>query len=367
MKIYLVGGAVRDEMLGLPVHERDYVVVGATVCDMERQGYRQVGKEFPVFLNHQGEEFALARMERKTAPGYKGFAFDTSAQVSLEDDLIRRDLTINAMAKSDNGEIVDPYHGKEDLKAKILRHVSPAFAEDPVRILRVGRFLARYYHLGFRVAPETMSLMREMVVAGEVNALVAERVWKEWERAMGEKNPEQFFQVLNDCGALAILFPGLSMQSVGMRALNAAIETDNIKLIRFAALLHDLPDAEKNIAALCNRYRVPNDYATLAKLTARYHLLAATFESLSADELLKLFSALDIYRRMDRFNDFLMAVKIIMAKSASLDKLKRYAEETKSLSAIYVKTLVERGESGANLATALQTERLKIIKQLIVN
>src|SRR3990167_6080610 len=225
MKIYLVGGAVRDQLLGLPVKEQDWVVVGATIEEMLTAGYRQVGKEFPVFLHPKtGEEYALARMERKINPGYKGFTFDTSKDVTLEEDLSRRDLTINAMAETPEGELVDPFHGKKDLEQKILRHVSPAFAEDPVRILRVGRFLARYAHLGFHIAPETITLMRHMVKVGEVNALVAERVWKELERALGEKNPEKFFEALANCEALAILFPDLPIDSIGIKALVKATQ-----------------------------------------------------------------------------------------------------------------------------------------------
>lgn len=195
MKIYLVGGAVRDQVLGLPVKEKDWVVVGATVDDMLRAGYRQVGKDFPVFLHPKtGEEYALARTERKVGRGYTGFAFDAAPTVSLEEDLKRRDLTINAMAQTSTGEIIDPYHGQEDLEKKILRHVSPAFAEDPVRILRVARFNARF---GFDVAPDTLQLMRKMVAQGEVDALVAERVWKELERALLEQHPENFFYCIS--------------------------------------------------------------------------------------------------------------------------------------------------------------------------
>src|SRR3990167_2277218 len=231
MKIYLVGGAVRDKLLGWPVKERDWVVVGATVNDMLGLGYRQVVKEFPVFLHPKtNEEYALARMERKTEPGYKGFAFDSSPTVTLEEDLLRRDLTINAMAiavedvDKKKPAIIDPYHGQDDLNKKLLRHVSPAFAEDPVRILRVGRFLARYASLGFKVAPETTELMCKMTAAGEVDALVAERVWKELERALGEKNPEKFFDVLASCHAMSILFPHLHVDGAGMAALKEAVK-----------------------------------------------------------------------------------------------------------------------------------------------
>ena len=203
MQVYLVGGAVRDELLGRPVKERDWVVVGATPAELERQGYRAVGRDFPVFLHPETqEEYALARLERKVAPGYRGFVTDFSPAVTLEQDLQRRDLTINAMARDGAGRIIDPCSGQADLRARVLRHVSPAFVEDPVRILRVARFAARFAGLGFTVAPETLALMRSMVAAGEVDALVSERVWRELERALGESTPQRCFEVLRDCGAL---------------------------------------------------------------------------------------------------------------------------------------------------------------------
>jgi len=208
MEVYLVGGAVRDGLLGLPVRERDWVVVGARPEDLERQGYMPVGREFPVFLHPQTkEEYALARLERKVAPGYRGFTTRSSADVTLEEDLKRRDLTINAIAQAPSGEIIDPYGGQQDLQARVLRHVSEAFVEDPVRILRLARFAARFADLGFSVAEETLTLMRKMVASGEVDALVPERVWQETERALGESRPDVFFQTLRDCGALAVIFP----------------------------------------------------------------------------------------------------------------------------------------------------------------
>src|SRR3990167_4434003 len=252
MKIYLVGGAVRDQLLGLPVKERDWVVVGATINDMLKLGYKQVGKEFPVFLHPKTkEEYALARMERKVKPGYQGFTFDTSPIVTLEDDLIRRDLTINAMAEDEDGALIDPYHGKADLEAKILRHTSPAFSEDPVRILRLARFLARFASLGFSIAQETHDLMQTMVQNGEVDALVPERVWKEFERSLREPNPEKFFEVLAACHALPRLFPSIAIKSDGMAALLAATTLTRQPLVRFAALLHDTKDPKNRIPALC--------------------------------------------------------------------------------------------------------------------
>ncbi len=366
MKIYLVGGAVRDKLLGWAVKERDWVVVGATVNDMLDLGYRQVGKEFPVFLHPKtNEEYALARMERKTGPGYKGFAFDTSPNVSLEDDLSRRDLTINAMAESAEGMLIDPFHGKADLEAKILRHVSPAFAEDPVRILRIGRFYARFAHLGFHIAPETVTLMRDMVHAGEVNALVAERVWKELERALGEKNPEKFFEALQLCDALAILFPGLDMQGSGIKALLAATTLSDQPIIRFAALLHDMPDPKKNLSELCKRYRAPTFYRELATLVAVHHEEALDCRRLNAEALLKLFGALDIYRREARFHDFLTACEAIAkARHVTFDKewLHQAAHAARSVD---VQALIAKGLEGQLLADEIQKSRLNNVKLLL--
>lgn len=374
MKIYLVGGAVRDKLLGLTIKERDWVVVGATVKEMLDAGYRQVGKEFPVFLHPETrEEYALARMERKIRPGYKGFTFDTSPDVSLEADLERRDLTINAMAETDQGELIDPYHGKKDLQAKWLKHVSPAFLEDPVRILRVGRFLARYASLGFRVAPETMHLMQNMVALGEVNALVAERVWKEVERALGEKNPEKFFQVLFDCHALPILFPHLLIDGPGMEALKAATLLTNDTVIRFAALLYYQPEdsvdktqAKKTIAQLCNRYRVPNAYRELALLTALYYQNAFRAQEQSADDILQLLYALDIFRREERFNTFLLTcVAIAKSQNNTLfnpEWLKTCARAAKSVD---VQALLSQGLDGNELAAALKKERKLKIEAII--
>ena len=256
MQIFLVGGAVRDQLLGLPVTEKDWVVVGASADELLAQGFKAVGKDFPVFLHpHTQEEYALARQERKTAPGYAGFSFNTHDTVRLEEDLLRRDLTINAMAQDDKGAIIDPYGGQQDLQARLLRHVSAAFSEDPVRILRIARFSARYHHLGFTIAPETLDLMRAMVAAREVDHLVPERVWKETARALHEPSPAVFFQVLRNCGALERLMPELDALfgvpqrpeyhpeiDTGVHSLmaltQACLLSDNTA-VRFAALIHD--------------------------------------------------------------------------------------------------------------------------------
>lgn len=366
MKIYLVGGAVRDTLLGLPVKERDWVVVGATVEDMLKLGYRQVGKEFPVFLHPKtNEEYALARRERKVKPGYKGFTFDASPLVTLKDDLQRRDLTINAMAETPEGELIDFYHGKQDLEAKILRHVSSAFAEDPVRILRLARFYARYAYLGFHVAPETSELMRHMVKAGEVDALVAERVWKEFERALGEKHPEKFFALLADCEALPILFPYIAMDSPGIQSLIAAASLTDNTTVRFAALLHALPDPKESIAAFSQRYRLPNAYRELALLTALHYQDALQATILSADALLGLFNALDIFRRGQRFHHFLIGCQAIaLSRNVKFDPefLLAAAQAAKSYD---VKELLTQGLTGQDLVHALQEKRRERIAAVL--
>lgn len=341
MQIYLVGGAVRDQQLGLPVQERDWLVLGATPDDMMAQGFKPVGKDFPVFLHPQtGEEYALARTERKTAPGYHGFVFHADPSVTVEQDLLRRDLTINAIAMDADGTLIDPYGGLPDIANKILRHVSPAFAEDPVRILRVARFAARWHHLGFVVAAETLALMQAMVQAGEVNALVAERVWQECERALGEQNPQVFFQVLRDCGALAVIFPevdtlfGVPQPPHHHPEIDTGIHTLLVleqcarltadKPARFAALCHDLGKAltppsvlprhigheqksEAPVLALCERLGVPNDFRDLAVRVAVYHTHCHRALELRASTIMELFQHLDLFRRPQRLEPFLMA------------------------------------------------------------
>jgi tRNA nucleotidyltransferase (CCA-adding enzyme) len=341
MKIYLVGGAVRDEILGYPFKEKDWVVVGATSDDMIAGGYQQVGKDFPVFLHPETkEEHALARTERKTAAGYKGFEVHASPDVTLEDDLIRRDLTINAIAKDENGEYIDPYNGIPDIKNKILRHVSNAFAEDPVRILRIARFMARYKHLGFSIANETITLMKEMVSAGEVDALVPERVWQEMQKALREKTPTAFITTLRDCGALQRILPELDClfgvpQPIEhhpeidtgihtMMVLEQACLLSDDAQVRFAALLHDLgkgttakQEWPRHIAheargadivkKVCQRLRVPNEYRDLAERTARFHLHYHRALELKPATVVKTLEQLDAYRKPERFEKFLLA------------------------------------------------------------
>lgn len=334
MKIYLVGGAVRDSLLGLPVTEKDWVVVGATPENLLEQGYQQVGKDFPVFLHPiSRDEYALARTERKSGKGYTGFVCHAAPDVTLEQDLLRRDLTINAIARTERGDLIDPYHGRRDLENRVLRHVSDAFSEDPLRVLRVARFAARFAHLGFQIAEETMALMQKMAHEGELAYLTPERVWKETEKALGTSSPDVYFQVLRDCGALAVLFPEIdnlygvpapakwhpeidtgihTMMTVAMAA-RLSPEID----VRFATLCHDLgkgltppelwprhhghgPAGVKLVEALCRRLRVPNPIRDLAKLVAEYHDLVHTVQVLQPKTLLKLFDAIDVWRKPQR-------------------------------------------------------------------
>lgn len=362
MKIYLVGGAVRDKLLGLPIKERDYVVVGATVQDMLKLGFRKVGKDFPVFLHPKtNEEYALARMERKVKPGYQGFVFDTSPDVSLADDLIRRDLTINAMAESESGELVDPYLGSKDIQKKLLRHVSTAFAEDPVRILRVGRFLARFGPLGFKVAPETISLMKQMVQSGEVNALVAERVWKELARALGEPQPENFFELLSACDALSILFPGLKLNSPGFAALKKAANLNFSPNVRLAALLHT--ENSEQIKILMRKYRIPKAYRELALITAQHYEAALQAKKFNATELVDFLRKLDAYRRLLRYEDFLKTtIAIAQSKNIAFDpvwleqvlKIAKHAD---------VQGLIKQGLDHEALAAGIRAKRIELVQK----
>ena len=328
MKIYLVGGAVRDRLLGRPVTERDWVVVGATPAELLAQGFRPVGKDFPVFLHPRSkEEYALARTERKAGRGYTGFVTCFDPSVTLEADLRRRDLTINAMAEDENGRIIDPYGGQRDLAGRWLRHVSAAFAEDPLRVLRVARFAARYAPLGFRVAPETLELMRQISASGELADLVPERVWQELERALGEARPRLFIDLLRACGALGWLLPELDqrLECDGGEPLLEALERVAMLSpqpeVRLALLLHDLdPEQPPGTAAhraanlrlidqICDRCRIPNRHRQLARLLAAQSLTAHAALRLDAAALLQLLDSLDAWRRPERFEQFLLAAE----------------------------------------------------------
>lgn len=341
MEIYLVGGAVRDKLLKIPVKDRDYVVVGATPEQMEAVGFQPVGADFPVFLHPETkEEYALARTERKSGHGYKGFTVYSAPDVSLEDDLRRRDLTINAMAETADGQIIDPFNGQKDLNDGFLRHVSPAFSEDPVRLLRVARFAARFSEWGFRVAHSTHKLMKQMVENGEVDHLVAERVWAELRDALSEKKPSEFFRVLRACGALEKLFPEIDrLYGVpqpekhhpevdtgehAMLVLDQAARLTEDNRIRFAALAHDLGKGETAedewpqhigheekgvvlIGKLCERLRVPREYRDLAILVSRYHTHCHRAVELKASTLLDVLEGCDAFRRPERLEQFLLA------------------------------------------------------------
>ncbi|HEY7889015.1 MAG TPA: multifunctional CCA addition/repair protein [Steroidobacteraceae bacterium] len=401
MQVYLVGGAVRDKLLGRPVKERDWVVVGASPEELERQGFVPVGREFPVFLHPRThEEYALARLECKVAPGYRGFTTQFSPDVTLEEDLRRRDLTINAMAETSAGEIVDPYGGRRDLEARLLRHVSDSFIEDPVRVLRVARFAARYAALGFRVAEETVALMRRMTDSGELTALVPERVWQETERALGESRPDVFFETLHECGALQVIFPELAALfgvpqpprwhpevDTGvhvMLALRYAADTGAATAVRFAVLMHDLgkaltaPDHWPShrgheeagvpvIEALCARLKVPNAFRDLAVLTARHHAVVHRAAELRATTVLKLFEATDAFRRPERFEEMLAACEADARGRAGLEDkpyLQRgYLRRARAAAAAVSLDENERqGLVGAAIGERIREKRLAALK-----
>ena len=403
MQVYLVGGAVRDRLLGRAVKERDWVVVGATPAELERQGYVPVGRDFPVFLHPQTkEEHALARQERKVAPGYRGFVTEFSPEVTLEDDLRRRDLTINAMAEDPAGSIIDPYGGQRDLEARALRHVSEAFAEDPVRILRVARFAARYAELGFTVADDTMALMRRMVDAGEANALVPERVWAETEKALGESSPEVFISVLRACGALRIVYPEIDALfgvpqpekwhpeiDTGVHQLMALREV--VKLgggvsARFAVLMHDLGKAATPteilpshhghedagvalVEQLCARLRVPNPLRELAVITARYHTHVHRAAELRADTVLRTLEGCDALRRPERFADFLLACEADARGRKGLEQ-REYPQRTffaaarERAAAVALAPAEREGLSGEQIGQELRRRRVAAIEEL---
>jgi len=341
MKIYLVGGAVRDKLLGLPVTDRDWVVVGARQNEMLDLGFAQVGNDFPVFLHPQTkEEYALARTERKTAPGHTGFVFDANETVTLEQDLARRDLTINAIAETADGELIDPYNGQDDLAGRVLRHVSPAFEEDPLRVLRVARFAARFHSLGFRVAPETNAIMRKIVHSGELASLVSERVWQELAKALVSKSPEAFVTVLRDCEALGIVLPEIDALfgvpqpakfhpeiDTGVHLLmclqQARLLSDDPQVL-YATLVHDVGKGATDrtlwpshkghetlglplLDAIAARLKVPNDFAKLAALVCEHHTKLHRLEQVDADKALTLLEAIDVFRRPERLDKFLLA------------------------------------------------------------
>lgn len=402
METYLVGGAIRDRLLGLEPNTRDYVVVGATEQEMLVAGYRRVGRDFPVFLHPEtAEEYALARTERKTGPGYRGFVVHADPGVTLEQDLERRDLTVNAIAQGADGALIDPYGGARDLDARVLRHVSPAFVEDPVRILRVARFAARFHGFGFTVADETRALMKRMVVDGEVDALVPERVWQETLKALNTDHPQVFIEVLRDCGALARVFPEVDRLfgvpqppqhhpevDSGLHTLltmRAAARLSPAPEVRFAAMVHDLgkgtTPAEllpkhhgheqrgaKQVTALCRRLRVPGAFSSLAERVARYHLHCHRALELRPSTVHELLEALDAYRRPERFEQYLLACEADARGRTGLedrdypqaDFLRGAAAAARAVEAA---PLVARGLDGAALGAALQKARVAAIEE----
>jgi tRNA nucleotidyltransferase (CCA-adding enzyme) len=409
MKIYRVGGAVRDKLLNYFSNENDWLVVGATPEKMIELGYRPVGNDFPVFIKPDtGEEYALARTERKSGHGYGGFTFHAAADVSLEEDLVRRDLTINAMAEDDDGQLYDPYQGQVDLDKKILRHVSEAFTEDPLRVLRVARFAARYHHLGFTIAPETMELMTAIASSGELDYLVAERVWKETERALGERSPDVFIEVLRQCGALDVLFPEVSrLFGVPQRAdyhpeidtgihtlmaLQQSVRLSQSSKIRFAVLVHDLgkgitPDhvlpshrghearGVPLVNDVCDRFKVPNDVRQLALVVTEYHLMCHKAQELKPETIVNLLTGVGALKSRDRLEDFILCCEADARGRTGFEDREYPSSDylraaLDGISNISVADLVEAGIDGAEIGRQLylrRTARMTEIKQHYFN
>ncbi len=402
MKVYRVGGCVRDRLLGLPVNDIDWVVTGATAEQMQAAGYKAIGKDFPVFLHPESkQEYALARSERKTGPGYKGFEISADPITTIEQDLLRRDLTINAMAEDDQGKLVDPYGGQKDIEDRILRHVSDAFVEDPVRVLRVARFAARFHKLGFTINDDTRDLIRQIGQSGELGTLVAERVWSELSRALDEANPAVFFTSLRECEVLALLFPEIdALFGVPQNAryhpeidtgvhimmalqVSAALSHDNET--RFAVLMHDLGKAttpvsvlpshhgheargKKPVKAFCKRWRVPKAHTELALITTEFHLQVHRAMELKASTLLKLFIRADSLRKPERFQKMLDACRAdIRGRKGSEDDPYLQAEFLLQLATklrqLDLADIQQQGLTGKAMGRAINEARLRLIKQ----
>jgi tRNA nucleotidyltransferase (CCA-adding enzyme) len=401
MQVFLVGGAIRDKLLNLSSKDKDWVIVGSSPDEMLSKGYTQVGQDFPVFLHpNTQEEYALARTERKQGKGYTGFICDSSNSVTLEEDLIRRDLTINAMAQAEDGSLIDPYGGQKDLDKKLLRHVSPAFTEDPLRVLRVARFAARFKHLGFSIAEETMELMKQITNTGELDHLVAERVCQETTRALGEASPQTFFEVLRKIGALKVLFPEIDALfgipqpekhhpeiDCGihtMMVLEQASKLSENTAIRFASLTHDLGKALsdpanlphhyghektglKQIKALCKRFRFPNSFKELALLVSEYHTHIHKALELKPQTSLKVLKQCDAFRRPDRFEAILTCAKADSRGRTGFEMINYpqadyFLELLKNAQAIQIKLLVKQGYKGKELGEKIDLERLEAIR-----
>lgn len=366
MEIYLVGGAVRDELLGLPVKEKDWLVVGATPALMVEQGFRPVGKDFPVFLHPEThEEYALARTERKTAPGYQGFTFHADETVTLEQDLLRRDLTINAMVRDTAGELLDPLNGQKDLDQRYLRHVSDAFAEDPVRILRVARFLARFARLGFRVADNTMTLMQSMVAAGETKHLVAERVWQECDKALAEANPECFLQVLQTSGAIEDIMPEFDEPALLQACENviAVSHCEGSPLLRFAAMVFSLELGQ--IESLCGRLAVPNVYRDLALLLKQYGESLMQVAALQSHGIVKIIQRLDAHRKRERFHLILIGASILFSTQKNNDTYQIWARIIDAYEDVDPQVFIKNGLQKSVLGQAIAQQRLDNVQALL--
>lgn len=403
MQTYLVGGAVRDALLNIPIKDKDWVVIGSTPDQLLELGYSQVGADFPVFLHPKTkEEYALARTERKSGSGYQGFICDFSPDISLEDDLLRRDLTINAMAQDDDGAIIDPYNGQKDIRNKKLRHVSAAFSEDPLRVLRIARFAARFAHLGFTIADETLTLMQNIAASGELAHLTPERVWQETERALGESQPWVYFQVLRDSHALAIIFPELDRLfgipqpekhhpeiDCGIHSLMSLEQASRLSSdvnVRWASLLHDLGKGltrknllpshhgheqfgEQPVKDLNTRLKTPNEFKDLSRLVCLYHTHVHRILELKPKTILKFFGAIDLWRKPERLQQILIACKADSRGRTGFEEVEyKQAEYVSQLAEacleVTARQFVEKGIQGKEIGEAIALERLNVIKRL---
>jgi len=403
MKTYLVGGAVRDQLLGIPFKDKDWMVVDSSITAMLEQGFTQVGKDFPVFLHpHTNEEYALARTERKTGHGYTGFECNTSPTVTLEDDLLRRDITINAMARDESGQIIDPYQGQQDLDKKILRHVSPAFSEDPLRILRVARFAARFHHLGFSIADETLSLMTNMVKNGEANHLVSERVWQECASALSEQSPWVFFEILKQTNCLKLYFgeldalfgvpqpekhhPEIDCGKHALLSLQQACILSQSPEVRFSALIHDLGKAltEKDkwpshhgheqsgrtpIKQMCQRLRIPTTFKELALITCEFHTHIHRALELNEKTIVKVLKQCDAFRRPERFKNMLICCESDSKgrtgyENTPYPQSNHFIEALNLANTVKPKDLIVEGYKGKDVGIQIDLRRAQKIKQL---